>query len=86
MRIPRDIGGEELVKILKKYGYQITRQTGGHIRLTTDVKGEHRITIPKHKFLRVGTISNILTDIASHLEIDKEKLVNDLFGKKKFNF
>ena len=48
MRIPRDIGGEELVKILKKYGYQITRQTGSHIRLTTDIKGEHRITIPKH--------------------------------------
>ena len=83
MRIPRDIGGEELVKILKKYGYQITRQTGSHIRLTTDIKGEHRITIPKHKFLRVGTISNVLTDIANHLEINKEKLVNDLFGRKR---
>ena len=53
--------------------------------MTTDVEGKHHITIPKHKFLRVGTISNILTDIANHLEIDKEKLVNDLFGEKKID-
>jgi len=26
MKIPRDINGEELVKFLKKYGYEITRQ------------------------------------------------------------
>ncbi len=40
------ISGSELAKLLKKYGYEITRQTGSHIRLTTSVKGEHHITIP----------------------------------------
>ena len=31
MKIPRGIGGEDLAKLLKKYGYEITRQTGSHI-------------------------------------------------------
>ncbi len=35
MRLPRDLGGEELAVLLKKYGYSITRQVGSHIRLTT---------------------------------------------------
>ncbi len=35
MKLPRDISGEELAKLLKKFGYEITRQTGSHIRLTT---------------------------------------------------
>jgi predicted RNA binding protein YcfA (HicA-like mRNA interferase family) len=49
MRLPRDISGVELAKKLEKYGYQITRQTGSHMRLSTMVKGEHHITIPQHK-------------------------------------
>ena len=32
MKLPRDIGGEELAKLLSKYGYEITRQTGSHRR------------------------------------------------------
>ena len=81
MRIPRNVGGEELAKLLKKYGYQITRQTGSHIRLTTNLKGEHHITIPRHKSLKVGTLSSILTDLAGYLEIDKQSLTDKLFGK-----
>lgn len=41
MKLPRDIGGMELAKKLQRFGYQITRQTGSHIRLTTQQKGEH---------------------------------------------
>nr|MDO8081788.1 type II toxin-antitoxin system HicA family toxin [Candidatus Freyarchaeota archaeon] len=82
MKIPRDISGEELCRLLKKYDYQITRQTGSHIRLTTILKGEHHITIPRHKPLKVGTLNSILNDIASHLEIDKSELIKELFGKK----
>jgi predicted RNA binding protein YcfA (HicA-like mRNA interferase family) len=62
------------------YGYSITRQTGSHIRLTSAIKGtEHHITIPKHKPLKVGILSGILNDIASHLEIDKQMLIETLF-------
>ncbi len=66
MKLPRDIGGEELASLLSRYGYQITRQTGSHMRLTSSLQGrEHHITIPKHKPLRVGTLSSILNDVAS---------------------
>jgi predicted RNA binding protein YcfA (HicA-like mRNA interferase family) len=46
MRLPRDISGEELSALLQRHGYQITRQTGSHMRLTTLHGGEHHITIP----------------------------------------
>ena len=79
MRLPREISGEELAKLLKKYGYNITRQTGSHIRITTAEKGEHHITIPAHEYLKIGTLSGILSDVAIHFKIDKGDLVKGLF-------
>ena len=81
MKLPRDIGGEELAKLLKRYGYQVSRQTGSHIRLTSMIKGtEHHLTIPRHKSLKIGTLSGIVNDIATHLEMDKKSLLEELFG------
>ena len=60
MRIPRDISGQYLAQKMSVFGYRVTRQKGSHIRLSTQQKGEHHITIPAHKNLRVGTISTIL--------------------------
>jgi predicted RNA binding protein YcfA (HicA-like mRNA interferase family) len=48
MKMPRDLSGQELAKYLKPYGYIITRQTGCHIRLTTQLQGEHHVTVPNH--------------------------------------
>lgn len=83
MKIPRDISGFELVKALEIYGYKITRQKGSHIRLTTQKNGEHHITIPNHKPLKIGTLSAILSDISKHLEIKKEEMIINLFTKEK---
>jgi len=47
MKLPRDMGGEELATRLGKYGYQVIRS---HIRLTSTYKNtEHHLTIPRHK-------------------------------------
>ncbi len=81
MRLPRDIGGDDLAKALKSYGYAITRQAGSHMRLTTQEGGEHHITIPRHKPLRLGTLNAILKDVAEHLKIERETLIESLFGK-----
>ncbi len=44
MKLPRDMGGEELAALLGRYGYKIIRQTGSHMRLTSTSKGfEHHI-------------------------------------------
>ena len=79
MKLPREISGKELAKLLEKYGYQVTRQSGSHIRLTTSLEREHHITIPAHKYLKIGTLSSILSDIAKHLKIDKNDLIKTLF-------
>ena len=80
MKLPRDVGGEELGELLGRYGYRVTRQTGSHMRLTSISKGfEHHVTIPSHKPLKVGTLDNIVHDIAAYLEIEHQKLVQELF-------
>ena len=81
MRLPRDVSGVELANKLEKYGYRITRQTGSHLRLTTLTNGEHHITIPVHKELRVGLLNQILSDVAEHLQLSREELATGLFGK-----
>lgn len=80
MRLPRDLTGAELAVLLRRYGYEITRQTGSHIRLTTLMGGEHHITIPAHNPLRVGTLNGILRDVAEHLAISREELLSSLFS------
>lgn len=74
------MSGEKLAKLLRRFGFEITRQTGSHIRLTTTIREEIHITIPKHKNLKIRTLNNIISDIANYLEIDKEQLLEDLFG------
>ena len=80
MKIPRDLSGNEFIKLLKNYGYMPTRQSGSHIRLTTNSNGEHHITIPNHSPLKIGTLSTIIGDIAFHLNLSKEELMKELFG------
>lgn len=80
MKLPRDVGGEELANLLGKYGYKVTRQTGSHLRLTSTMKdAEHHLTIPRHKPLRVGTLSGIINEVTSYLELDRQVLVKELF-------
>ena len=79
MKLPRDLSGDELVKALAKYGYQITRHRGSHIRLTTQRNGEHHVTVPRHDALRIGTLGEILQMVAIHLGMSREELQEDLF-------
>jgi len=59
MKIPRNISGEKLSRLLKRFGFEITRQTGSHMRLTTTIKAEFHITIPNHR-IRFNIIKSIL--------------------------
>ena len=78
MKLPRDISGLSLAKELKALGYEITRQSGSHIRLTIAVNGEHHITIPAHDPLKIGTLASILADIARHHELSRDELLRNL--------
>lgn len=80
MRIPRDLSGADLVKRLGRLGYEVTRQTGSHIRLTSRVEGEHHVTIPNHDPLRIGTLAAILDGVAAHHGLTREALLQRLLG------
>lgn len=41
MKLPRDVSGTQLVKALRVLGYEVSRQRGSHVRLTTQRGGEH---------------------------------------------
>jgi predicted RNA binding protein YcfA (HicA-like mRNA interferase family) len=79
MKLPRDLSGEVLAKALEKLGYTVNRQTGSHIRLTTQENGEHHITIPNHSPIKIGTLSAILRDIENHFDVTREELLTQLF-------
>lgn len=80
MRIPRDLSGADLVKRLGRLGYEVTRQSGSHIRLTSRVQGEHHVTIPNHDPLRIGTLAAILDGVAAHHGLTREALLQRLLG------
>lgn len=79
MRIPRDLTGKELIKALGKLGYEVSRQSGSHIRLTTARNGTHHITIPDHRPIKVGTLAGILSDVAVHHQMTRDELMAFLF-------
>lgn len=80
MRLPRDVSGDELARRLARLGYHTTRQTGSHLRLTTDRNGQHHITIPRHASLRIGTLAALVAELESHHHLDRAALIEVLFG------
>jgi len=76
VKIPRNESGLSLTKKLKKLGYSVKKQTGSHIQLTN---GEHNITVPAHKNVKIGTLNSILVDLAQQLNITKEELIKRLW-------
>jgi len=78
MKLPRDWSGADLAKALKVLGYQVTRQTGSHLRLTTTMGDEHHVTIPRHSPLRIGTLASILDDVATHFGLSRDDLLEKI--------
>jgi len=79
MKLPRDLSSDDLIKKLSELGYEVSRQTGSHIRLTTSENGTHQITIPAHNPVKIGTLNNILRDVALHFNLSKDELLKRRF-------
>lgn len=83
MKLPRDLSGAQLIKALGQLGYEISRQTGSHVRLTSLRTKEHHLTIPLHDPLRIGTLAAILAEVAAHQGLSREALISRLFDKQR---
>ena len=79
MKLPRDISEKDLIKALSRLDYETTRQTGSHIRLTTQRNGEHNITIAAHNPIKVG-INAILKEVSEHIGMSRNDLIEFLFS------
>jgi len=55
------VSGREVIKILKKIGYEPTRQKGSHIILVKETSGSKRaLIVPDHKEVDLGTLVEII--------------------------
>jgi predicted RNA binding protein YcfA (HicA-like mRNA interferase family) len=72
-KLPR-ITGEDLVKALRKDGFEVSRQRGSHVQVRKYVEGK-KITFPvpvhKGKTLKTGTLKGIMRKA----DISVERLV-----------
>ncbi len=69
------VSGSDLVKLLQSLGYEVVRQRGSHIRLKKiSVLGEHAITVPAHKVIAKGTLSDIIGRVSLWNSIGREEL------------
>jgi len=76
MKIPRDLGGQELIKTLcRDWGYIRVHQVGSHVVLETNEPGHQRVVVPAHRVLKVGTLNGILRAVADHKLITRESII-----------
>jgi len=78
MKLPRDMDAVTLIKALAKAGYQPSRQTGSHIRLTASQPQQHHITIPNHSPIKIGTLSAILAEVATQQRLSRDELLRKI--------
>ncbi len=79
MKLPRDISGTELASVLcRRWAYRQVHQVGSHIVLDTGTPHAHRISIPAHAPLRLGTLNGILRAVAAHKRTTREAILDSL--------
>lgn len=78
MKIPRDANAKELVKRLGKFGYRLVRQRGSHMTVRTAEHGGHTVWIPDSSPVAIGTLRNILGQVAAHFGLGVDELLEKL--------
>ena len=77
-RLPQT-DGDSVVALLRRLGYEVVRTRGSHIQLKkTTAAGVHCVTVPAHKALAKGTLSDVLNRVSQWNGISKEDLLAQL--------
>jgi len=76
MKVPRDLSGAQLVKVLcRDWDYRVVHQEGSHIILQTDTPAPLRLSVPNHNPLRVGTLNGT---VSAHTGVERQRLLDTL--------
>ena len=67
MKLPADLSGHELVRVLLKVGFVVRRQRGSHVILRRE-DPYARVVVPDHKQIRPGTLRQILNEAGVNVE------------------
>jgi predicted RNA binding protein YcfA (HicA-like mRNA interferase family) len=69
------VSGDDVIRVLGKFGYVAVRQKGSHVRLRhpTD-PARAPVTVPQHKELATGTLRRILRDA----QLESEQFISNL--------
>ena len=79
MKLPRDLTGRQLAAALvRTWSYRQVHRVGSHIILDTDVPSAHRIAVPDHTPLRIGTLNAILRAVAQHKRVERRAIIESL--------
>ncbi len=79
MKLPRDLGGRQLLQALcSGWGYRQVHQVGSHIIIETDTPRHQRLSVPDHRPLRTGTLNAILRAVAAHKGVSREEILRSL--------
>jgi hypothetical protein len=46
--------------------------------MTSTVQGEHHVTVPNHRPIKVGTLRSVLKSVAEHHGLTVDELLRDL--------
>ena len=74
MKLPRGVSGDRVIHALERLGYGVIRQKGSHVRLRHAGPPAHTITVPMHNTLKIGTLHDILSEIAQVRAISVESI------------
>jgi len=63
------VSGEDLIRVLRKFGYEIVRQKGSHVRLRNESQPTRLpVTVTLHEEIARGTLRSILGDASITVE------------------
>ncbi len=79
MKLPRDVSGAALAQTLcRRFGYRIVHQIGSHLVLQCEVPQHHRVAIPNHRPLRLGTLNAILRAVEKAVGAERTAILKEL--------
>ncbi|OGV78948.1 MAG: hypothetical protein A3K19_23980 [Lentisphaerae bacterium RIFOXYB12_FULL_65_16] len=76
MKLPRNLSGRQLIAVLcGEWGYRVLHQEGSHVVMETGIPTKHRVTVPDHRVLRVGTLNAIVRAVAAHKGVSRDDIL-----------